>query len=235
MRHNHRVALVAVLGTLVLGALGTASAQAAACKKTGHGVSFCIELAAIEETAVPFTTTTKAGTTAHFDWSHITWECGDTGNGNFTLTTGYGNIKVSNYARNFTKCENVTYQCEIREHAYPFEQARGEVSVSGGVSQLSTFFTYGPLGYVAKVHLENKLPGNCADPQELEVTTNSEKYAGPVCTIAEPEVEEVAHEIKCEGAQTRLVASRAPFELQVTESVSLSGSYSGKKWSFKES
>lgn len=229
---------------LMLGAIGSASASAAACTtKAGSGnFQLCINGASLTEKAtVPISGRNTTALTVNLNsWAHETGiECStmhDPGSGETSYFTDNPASAITLRSTpglsgcQLTGSKVVTKKCRINT-ASTFVSQVGHLSAPGT-------FHMAPEAGSEIFEWELK---NASELEKCVIGTGGHYIDGRYgCTLKEPTVEAVEHELQCatvEPKETYIgpAGENYPTPLSYKEMVSLSGTYAGKKFSIYES
>jgi hypothetical protein len=237
MRSKLKPVLLALFAAFALSALASASASAASCTKEGSEpkAALCIEkVRAAGEVA--FAAKLPPEGKATFKTGGLTWTCEKVeDHGILTAVVGGKVITVSKRVVELSNC-SASNNCSLKQpivlgKANEAPGLEGEVSLSGGAFQLSAF----PANKGTTFGTMTLTGAKCLLAGSYKVTAEGGKSkVGPICALPNAREEAVAHTAECRGANSHLEFGAKPAELEMTETIALSGTDAGKTWSLFE-
>lgn len=242
----------ALLVVLALGSIASATpAAATACTKHSGSKLYTLCVAGeqlgypVETSAMPVASHIKSGTVAAFSGNSFgnyeALKC-STVNGTASIESGTSGklnsaaVDVGSTELKFTNCETPGHSgCKVTE-PIAFNLRTGQFTLTLEALPLETLLFNNKGLIVGHITISQRSGQSC--PITLQGTREIRGSAfkgGPECTLHQPEAETLEKELTCQSEKSHLETTfENGVELGLTEVVSLSGTSSGKQFSFFE-
>jgi hypothetical protein len=245
-QYNMRLKITPLLGALLavlaMSAVASASASAEVCKKKAGTKSYDLCIAgekvgtSTEAKKVAFTSSLPAGATASIvtpELESITTCTAASTEGGEISSGGGASAAIPRMGLSFSKCKvNVPSGEKPRENLcrLQYEPMVWEGGPGKFGSSAETVRFYKPV--FGEMEFASKAPESCPLPYGESLV---KAESGPQCTLTGAEAETATKELVCKGENSSLkIWSSSRLELNLKQTVELSGTNKGKKFSIVE-
>lgn len=210
--------------TLLIAAVGAASASAAECKGVESGkVGLCIE-GKLATGEVPFTGKLSGGGEATWRWTGQVADCaGSTSSGAFLPEAKNTTIKIAKLGFQYTSC-HVSAGCEFA-HPLVLEKLAGQASAGEFRFYPESGSLFGTMEFKGT---------SCFLEHSSQIRSLKEKpKEGPICSLLLTGTEATSHTEECKGGPgaNNITIGGQEATYGSGESLTLTGANLGKKWS----